>query len=51
MKSRFRPRDARQTDLKREFRKRGHTEWQWGLAALIAFSILDYLCFGMKMMK
>jgi hypothetical protein len=47
----FRVPDATQTDLRREFRKRGHAEWQWGLAALIAFSILDYLCLGMKMMK
>jgi hypothetical protein len=43
MRSVFRVRDARQTDLKREFGRRGHAEWQWGLAALIAFSILDYL--------
>jgi hypothetical protein len=51
MRSVFRPRDATQTDLKRKFRKRGHAERQWGLAALIAFSILDYLCLGMQMMK
>jgi hypothetical protein len=51
MKSRFRARDARQTDLKREFERRGHAEWRWGIAALLAFAILDYLCLGMKMMK
>jgi hypothetical protein len=47
----FRVRDATQTNLKREFQRRGHTNWRWFLTALIAFSILDYLCLGMKMMK
>jgi hypothetical protein len=47
----FRVRDSTQTDLKREFRRRGHTDWQWGIAALLAFSILDYLCMGLKVMK
>jgi hypothetical protein len=51
MRSKSRVRDATQTDLKREFNRRGQTSWQWGIAALVAFTILDYLCFGMKMMK
>jgi hypothetical protein len=49
--SKFRVRDSMQTDIRREFERRGHTDWQWVTAALLAFSILDYLCFGMKMMK
>jgi hypothetical protein len=51
MRSKFRARDATQTDLKREFKRRGPVEWQWGITALLAFAILDYLTFGMKMMK
>jgi hypothetical protein len=51
MTSKFRIRDSTQTDLKREFERRGHTGWQWAIAASLAFSILDYLCFGLKMMK
>jgi hypothetical protein len=51
MKSRFRARDAAQKDIRREFESRGHADWQWWIAALLAFAILDYLCFGMKMMK
>jgi hypothetical protein len=51
MKSRFRVRDATQTDLRREFRRRGHTDWQWMIVAFLAFSILDYLCMGLKAMK
>jgi hypothetical protein len=47
----FRPRDATQTDLKREFESRGRSDWRWYITALLAFSILDYLCFGQKMMK
>jgi hypothetical protein len=51
MRSKFRIRDATQTDLKREFERRGHTEWQWMIPALLAFAILDYLCMGLKVMK
>jgi hypothetical protein len=51
MKSIFRVPDATQTDLKREFGRRGRTDWQWVIVALLAFAILDYLTFGMKMMK
>jgi hypothetical protein len=47
----FRVRDATQTDLKREFERHGHTDWQWVMAALLAFSMLDYLCMGLKAMK
>jgi hypothetical protein len=51
MMSKFRIRDSTQTNLKREFEMRGHTDWQWVITALLAFSTLDYLCLGMKMMK
>jgi hypothetical protein len=51
MRSKFRVREATQTDVKREFERRGHTDWQWTMAALVAFSILDYLCMGLKVMK
>jgi hypothetical protein len=51
MKREPRVRDATQTDLRREFGRRGQSYWQWGIAALIAFSVLDYLCMGLKVMK
>jgi hypothetical protein len=51
MSSKFRIRDARHTDLNKEFQRRGHTDWQWVIAALLAFSILDYLCMGLNVMK
>jgi hypothetical protein len=51
MRSKFRIRDATQTDLKSEFERRGHTDWQWAMTALVAFAILDYLCLGLKVMK
>jgi hypothetical protein len=51
MRSKFRVREATQTDVKREFERRGHTDWQWTMAALVAFAILDYLCMGLKVMK
>jgi hypothetical protein len=51
MRSKFRVRDATQTDLKREFERRRHTDWQWVIAALLAFAILDYLCVGLNVMK
>jgi hypothetical protein len=51
MKPIFRIRDAKQTDLRREFERRRHTDWQSLITALLFFSILDYLCLGLKMMK
>jgi hypothetical protein len=51
MRSKFRVREATQADVKREFERRGHTDWQWTMAALVAFAILDYLCMGLKVMK
>jgi hypothetical protein len=51
LRSKFRIRNSTQTDLKREFERRGHTDWQWMITALLAFAILDYLCMGLKMMK
>ena len=51
MRSKFRIRDATQKDIRREFNSRGPNDWQWVIAALLAFSILDYLCFGMTMTK
>jgi hypothetical protein len=47
----FRVRDSTQTDLKREFGRRGHTDWQWVIVAFLFFAILDYLCWGLKVMK
>jgi hypothetical protein len=29
-----------------QFERRGHTDWQWTMAALVAFAILDYLRMG-----
>jgi hypothetical protein len=34
---------ASQTDLNREFRQR-RFEWNWFLIALLAFTVIDYLC-------
>jgi hypothetical protein len=51
MRSKFRVREATQTDIKREFERRGHTDWQWTMATLVAFAILDYLCMGLNVMK
>jgi hypothetical protein len=49
--SEFRIRDSTQTDLKREFERRMHTDWQRMIAALFAFAILDYLNMGLKVLK
>ena len=38
-------RSSRQTDLNREFKKPRYTEWQWFLIPLLAFTVIDYLCF------
>jgi hypothetical protein len=51
MNSNFRIRDAKHTDLNREFKRTRHTGWQWFIIALLAFTILDYLCLGLKAMK
>jgi len=33
-----------QTDLNREFRRERRIGWNWFLIALLAFTIIDYLC-------
>jgi hypothetical protein len=51
MNSKFRIRDAKHTDLNREFKRPRHTEWQWFIIVLLPLAMMDYLCLGLKAMK